>query len=95
MPELSVTGLCSDEYFTAPDGATRRAAHGDIRRADDEAHASAPLRFYVVAGGLPPGSPDAVADNPVLGIGVKCDERLSENWKSVHGFAYAPKEGAA
>lgn len=27
----------------------------------------------------------------VLGFGIKYNESLSEDWKSVHGFAYAPK----
>lgn len=64
---LRVSSLCRAGFFTAPEGAERRAALADNRRAIEEtarlasagAQGSAAV-LVLVAGGLPPGSRDLV-----------------------------------
>ncbi|HWM34610.1 MAG TPA: sugar phosphate isomerase/epimerase family protein [Pseudolysinimonas sp.] len=65
---LRVSSLCRGGFFTAPEGADRRAALEDNRRAIDEAETLGAPTLVLVAGGLPAGSRDlagareAVAD---------------------------------
>ncbi len=55
---LEVTSLSYGGFFTAPDGAERRARIDDTRRAIDQAAALEARCLLVAAGGLPPGSRD-------------------------------------
>ena len=57
---MTVTGLCRGGMFTAPDGAGRRAALDDNRRAVDEAAAIGAQCLVLVVGGLPKGSHNIV-----------------------------------
>jgi sugar phosphate isomerase/epimerase len=57
---MTVTGLCRGGMFTASDGAGRRAALDDNRRAVDEAAAIGAQCLILVVGALPKGSRDIV-----------------------------------
>jgi sugar phosphate isomerase/epimerase len=55
---LRVSSLCRGGFFTAPEGATYRAAIDSNRRAIDEAAALGAPCLVLVVGGLPDGSRD-------------------------------------
>lgn len=55
---LRVSSLCRGGFFTAFEGAARRTAIDDNRRALDEARALGAPALVLVAGGLPDGSRD-------------------------------------
>ena len=57
---LRVSSLCRGGFFTIPEGAERRAALDDNRRALDEAATLGAPTLVLVAGGLPAGSRDLV-----------------------------------
>jgi sugar phosphate isomerase/epimerase len=57
---LRVSSLCRGGFFTMPEGAARREAIDDNRRALDEAAALGAPTLVLVAGGLPAGSRDLV-----------------------------------
>lgn len=57
---LRVSSLCRGGFFTAPEGAERRASLDDNRRAIDQAAALGAPTLVLVAGGLPAGSRDLV-----------------------------------
>ncbi|SMH44308.1 Sugar phosphate isomerase/epimerase [Rathayibacter oskolensis] len=57
---LRVSSLCRGGFFTAAEGAERRAAIDDNRRAVDEAAALGAPALVLVAGGLPAGSRDLI-----------------------------------
>jgi sugar phosphate isomerase/epimerase len=55
---LRVSSLCRAGFFTMPEGAPRRAAIDDNKRAIDEAAALGAPTLVLVAGGIPDGSRD-------------------------------------
>jgi sugar phosphate isomerase/epimerase len=55
---LRVSSLCRGGFFTSPEGAERRAAIDDNRRAIEEAAILGAPALVLVAGGLPTGSRD-------------------------------------
>jgi sugar phosphate isomerase/epimerase len=55
---LRVSSLCRGGFFTMPEGAARRSAIDDNRRAIEEAAALGAPTLVLVAGGLPQGSRD-------------------------------------
>ncbi|PXA69809.1 sugar phosphate isomerase/epimerase family protein [Cryobacterium arcticum] len=57
---LRVSSLCRGGFFTAPEGAVRRAALDENRRAIAETAAIGAPTLVLVAGGLPEGSRDLV-----------------------------------
>lgn len=57
---LRVSSLCRGGFFTITEGAERRAAIDDNRRALDEAAALGAPALVLVAGGLPGGSTDLI-----------------------------------
>jgi sugar phosphate isomerase/epimerase len=57
---MTVTGICRGGMFPANDGAGRRAALDDNRRAVDEAAAIDAQCLVMVCGGLPDGSKDMI-----------------------------------
>jgi sugar phosphate isomerase/epimerase len=57
---LRVSSLCRGGFFTVPEGALRRAAIDENRRAIDETAALGAPALVLVAGGLPEGSRDLI-----------------------------------
>jgi sugar phosphate isomerase/epimerase len=57
---LRVSSMCRGGFFTLPEGAARRSAIDDNRRAIDEAAELGAPVLVLVAGGLPDGSRDLV-----------------------------------
>ncbi|ROQ04337.1 sugar phosphate isomerase/epimerase [Rathayibacter sp. PhB93] len=69
---LRVSSLCRGGFFTAPEGAERRAAIDENRRAIEETAALGAPALVLVAGGLPAGSRD------VIGARARVQEALAE-----------------
>ena len=67
---MTVTCLCRGGMFTAADGAGRKAAIDDNRRAVDEAAEIGARCLVLVAGGLPPGSKDIIGAREQIRDGI-------------------------